>query len=114
MFNPDPNETESDRLYKASLSLTTDPSSASQSDALISKLLNHSNSEKAKKLRQITSVNQWIIASLSLAQYAIVTTPQTIPNCALALYYKYVTEFSDEMKANGAEKSKERKKNGKA
>ena len=107
MFNPDPNETESDRLYKASLSLTTDPSSASQSDALISKLLNHSNSEKAKKLRRITSVNQWIIASLSLAQYAIATTPQTIPNCALALYYKYVTEYSDEMKANGAEKSKE-------
>ena len=88
MFNPDPNETESDQLYKSHLSLTTDPSSASQSDALISKLLNHSNAEKAKKLRPITTVNQWINASLNLAQYAIVTTPQTIPNCALSMYYK--------------------------
>ena len=107
MFNPHPDETESDRLYNASMSLTTDPSSASQSDALISKLLNHSNAEKQKKLRKITSVVQWVNASLNLAQYALRTTPALIPNCVLALYFKYITEYSEEMKANGAETSKQ-------
>ena len=107
MFNPHPDETESDRLYNASMSLTTDPSSASQSDALISKLLNHSNAEKQKKLRKITSVVQWVNASLNLAQYALMTTPALIPNCVLARYFKYITEYSEEMKANGAETSKQ-------
>ena len=80
---------------------------ASQTVALISKLLNHSNSEKAKKLRTITTVNQWINASLNLGQYAIVTTPQLIPNCVLSRYNKYITDYSDEMKANDAKKSKQ-------
>ena len=57
-------------------------------------MLNQANTEKKKKrLRAPTTRQEWVVAANNLAQFAVSTHPQVIPNSVLPNYYKYVTDF---------------------
>ena len=50
---------------------------------------------------------EWVVAANNLAQFAVSTHPQVIPNSVLPNYYKYVTDFDKDMKRNGVDSSKQ-------
>ena len=105
MFNPDPLESETDRLHKHCLSFSTD--SATSADALIRSLVEHSKSERTKKLRPISSRKEWLQAAMELGHFASQTTPPIIPAVCMAKYNLYVLEMDKDMLRNGADSDQE-------
>eukprot|EP01047_Picozoa_sp_COSAG01_P003377 COSAG01_NODE_98_length_26629_cov_56.866453_27_plen_542_part_00 len=107
MFNADPSETESERLHKSLLTLSTDNSELSK---LSRQLLLHSDKEKKKALRTITNPQDWRKAATALLRYASSTSPPIIPPSTIANYSLYVTKFVEDMTQWGANKCQKRMK----